>query len=110
MARLPGTIAGLPVSDADRSRQRDRFNPWRAWYKTAEWQKLRWRILARDLFTCQMCGCLGSDTSRLVADHRTPHRGDATLFWDEANLWTLCKTPCHDSVKQREENAARRAP
>ncbi|WP_419827673.1 HNH endonuclease [Sphingomonas sp.] len=61
----------------------------------------------RDLFTCQICGLIEPDTSQLAADHREPHRGDEALFWDETNLQCLCK-PCHDSVKQREENAARR--
>lgn len=59
--------------------------------------------LTRDLFTCQMCGRIEANTSALVADHRKPHRGDERLFWDPANLWTLCKSPCHDKHKQREE-------
>lgn len=42
----------------------------------------------------------------LVCDHVKPHRGDERLFWDEANLQTLCK-PCHDRDKQREEQASR---
>ncbi|EZP57246.1 HNH endonuclease family protein [Sphingomonas sp. RIT328] len=63
-------------------------------------------ILRRDLFTCQWRGCgrVEADTSLLVADHREPHRGDEALFWDERNLWCLCK-PCHDSRKQREERS-----
>lgn len=71
-------------------------------YKTAAWQRQRWAILVRDQFTCQSCGRLEGKTSQLVADHKTPHRGDLDLFWSEANLWTLCK-PCHDSAKQSEE-------
>nr|WP_241213812.1 HNH endonuclease [Sphingomonas koreensis] len=53
---------------------------------------------------CQWPGCgrLHSDTSLLVADHRTPHRGVAALFWSEDNLWTLC-SHCHASLKQSEE-------
>ena len=87
-----------------RDRGRDAALPWRRWYKTARWQKLRWAVLVRDLFTCRMCGRTEGDTSRLVADHITPHRGDADLFWAEANLQCLCKA-CHDRVKQREEKA-----
>lgn len=79
----------------------------RRWYKTARWQRLRAATLLRDLYTCGMCGRgPQSDTSQLVADHRVPHRGDETLFFDASNLWTLCKSPCHDRVKQREERAA----
>lgn len=46
-----------------------------------------------------------ADTSRLVCDHIKPHRGDERLFWDRANLQTLCK-PCHDSLKQVEEQSS----
>lgn len=79
--------------------------PWRAWYKTARWQRLRWSVLVRDLFMCVRCKRVEADTSKLVADHKQPHRGDEHLFWDETNLQTLCKD-CHDSVKQIEEQAS----
>ncbi|MCY1271609.1 hypothetical protein D9M68_223110 [compost metagenome] len=39
-----------------------------------------------------------------VVDHRIPHRGDQTLFWDRANWQTLCGSH-HSGAKQREENA-----
>lgn len=80
--------------------------PWHAWYKTARWRALRFKVFTRDLFTCKGCGRLEGDPSRLVADHIIPHRGDARLFWDEANLQTLCKS-CHDRLKQAEEQASR---
>lgn len=79
--------------------------PWKAWYKTARWQKLRYAILLRALFTCSKCGRIEGNTSLLVADHIKPHRGDASLFWDEANLQCLCKA-CHDKLKQTEEQAS----
>ncbi len=96
---------GTPV---ERRRQRDRVQPWRAWYKTSRWQKLRMSVLLRDLFTCQMRGCgrIEADTSQLVADHKIPHHGDEALFWDENNLQCLCK-PCHDKLKQKQERASR---
>jgi 5-methylcytosine-specific restriction enzyme A len=107
--RLGGARPRLAVRDSGDRRgfdqERDR-QPWRRWYKTARWQALRWAVLVRDGFTCQMCGRVEPDSSRLVADHRQPHRGDEALFWDARNLWTLCKSPCHDSVKQREERAS----
>lgn len=37
-----------------------------------------------------------------VVDHIVAHRGDKTLFWDEANWQTLCRTH-HSCHKQREE-------
>jgi 5-methylcytosine-specific restriction endonuclease McrA len=78
--------------------------PWHGWYNTARWQELRMRVFTRDRFTCRMPGCgrLEGNTSRLVCDHIRAHRGDAALFWDEANLQTLCK-PCHDGLKQTVE-------
>ncbi|MBN9035473.1 MAG: HNH endonuclease [Rhizobiales bacterium] len=91
--------------ERERSRRRDGAQPWRAWYKTARWQALRWRVLVRDLFTCRMCKRIEADTSRLVADHVAPHRGDERLFWDETNLQCLCKD-CHDRVKQADERAS----
>ena len=94
-----------PGNETERSRHRDESQPWRRWYKTARWQKFRMSILVRDLFTCQMCKRIEPNTSQLVADHRTPHRGSERLFWDERNLQCVCK-PCHDSVKQREEQSS----
>jgi 5-methylcytosine-specific restriction endonuclease McrA len=101
LSPLRSRIGGVAVDRQSFDRARDQ-RPWRKWYKTARWQALRWQVLVRDLFTCQMCGRLEGDTSKLVADHREPHRGLAGLFWDSANLWTLCEH-CHSSVKQREE-------
>ena len=100
-------MAGLvEMQSPPPGRQRDGA-PWRKWYKTARWQKLRLIVFARDLFTCQMveCGRVVSNTAKLVCDHRRPHRGDEGRFWDEQNLQTLCK-PCHDKLKQAEEQVS----
>ena len=77
------------------------------WYNLAKWKRLRWSILVRDGFKCQMCGRLNGYTKFLVADHKVPHRGNSALFWDANNLWTLCKSPCHDKHKQAMEIAGR---
>ena len=65
---------------------------------------LRWQTLLAAGFTCAMCGKHEADTSRLVADHITPHRGDDALFWDASNLQCLCDS-CHSGAKQVEESA-----
>ncbi len=104
---LKPKLAFLNDDKAAASRARDRRHEYRAWYKTQRWRRLRWQVLARDLFTCQMCGKLEAQTSQLVCDHKDPHKGDEGLFWNEGNLWCLCK-PCHDSTKQSEERAAQR--
>lgn len=87
---------------------------YRSWYNLARWCAaptaarpsggLRWRVLMRDLFTCQRCGYLSRHprASDMVADHIRPHRGDELLFWAEGNLQCLCKA-CHDGAKQSEE-------
>jgi len=106
LSGLPSKLTSVPNGAAGLERQRTAFNPLRPLYRTARWFKLRWSVFTRDRFTCQMCGRLESDTSKLVCDHRKPHRGDITLFWDEANLETLCSSPCHSKHKQRLEQAA----
>ncbi|RYD27979.1 MAG: HNH endonuclease [Lysobacteraceae bacterium] len=106
---LRSGLGGLPPVERTRDEDRALHSPWRKLYKTARWRALRMSILARDLFTCQWpgCGFSTADTSKLVADHREPHRGDEELFWSPANLWCLC-APCHNSRKQRQERRSGR--
>jgi 5-methylcytosine-specific restriction protein A len=49
---------------------------------------------------CRKCLEHGRITAATVADHITPHRGDAALFCGP--LQSLCAS-CHSSTKQREE-------
>lgn len=108
--RLSTLSARLPVDQPKRiERERDAAAPWREWYKTARWQKLRRRILKRDLYTCQQTGVLligkHPEPNSPIVDHIKPHRGDPALFWDESNLQALSKA-YHDSIKQAEEQAS----
>jgi len=93
-----------PKDEAGRTRYRREVTPWRKWYDTARWKRLRWSVLTRDLFICQMCKRAEPDTSQLVADHKIPHRGDAALFWNPDNIVCLCKS-CHDGAKQALERS-----
>lgn len=106
--RLQVSSPRIRITEADRDAVRAQTHDYRGWYKLARWcsprHGLRWRVLLRDQFTCQMCRRLEHDTSRLVADHKIPHRGDPGLFWSEVNVWCLCKA-CHDGAKQREERS-----
>lgn len=104
IAALKPAIGYLQQEPTSRDARRLIYSPWRKWYTTPRWRQLRLRIFERDGYTCQWPGCgrVEGNTSRLVADHRIPHRGDERLFWDEGNLQTLCK-PCHDGPKQRAE-------
>lgn len=101
----PQPKLAAPKDEASRTRYRREVTPWRKWYDTARWKRLRWSVLTRDLFICQMCNRSEADTSNLVADHKIPHRGDAALFWDADQIQCLCKS-CHDGAKQREERRA----
>jgi 5-methylcytosine-specific restriction endonuclease McrA len=90
--------------DRDHDRRRASEQPWRAWYKTREWEEIRQAAFLRDLYTCQMCGrVVGVHKKReLTCDHIRPHRGDRDLFFDLSNVQTLDKA-CHDGAKQRQE-------
>jgi 5-methylcytosine-specific restriction enzyme A len=102
LGSLPPRIGYQPGDEKARDKHRSATQHWRQWYKSTRWSKLRIKVFIRDHFTCQMCGRIDGNTSRLVGDHRIPHRGDEAAFFDEANVQTLCK-PCHDSDKQRQE-------
>src|SRR5579875_2784487 len=99
---LSPRIGALPPavrfdSDRDAHGHSRKAEPWRAWYNLTRWRRLRLEVFQRDHFTCRWPGCgrLEGDTSKLVADHIQPHRGDPALFWTIENLMTLCK-PHHD--------------
>lgn len=111
LGQLPQRLAqprstGPGNAEADRSRYRDATQPWRAWYKTARWQRLRREVLLRDGYQCQQTGVLVIGKypapNSPVVDHKIPHHGDAVLFWDIDNLQTVSKV-YHDSDKQRLE-------
>jgi hypothetical protein len=54
--------------------------------------KLRFRVLKRDGYRCQLCGATAQDGVRLEIDHKVPRAkgGSSELV----NLWTLC-FPCN---------------
>ena len=55
------------------------------------WQKARARFLQAHPL-CVMCQDMKPPrvTAAEVVDHIIPHKGDQTLFWDEANWQPLC--------------------
>jgi 5-methylcytosine-specific restriction endonuclease McrA len=78
-------------------------SPWHHLYKTKDWYRLRWVQLQKEPL-CRRCSSQGRTVAAGVVDHIKAHRGDVTLFFDAANLQSLCKR-CHDSAKQREEKS-----
>lgn len=79
--------------------------------KTAErgyggrWQRARKRFLFAHPLCC-MCEKAGRVELATVVDHRTPHRGNQDLFWNEDNWQGLC-APCHSGDKQALEKSGR---
>lgn len=68
-------------------------------YDTARWKRIRRQVFTRDKGQCRMCGVIltsGRASDRAaVADHIEPHRGQVALFFDQSNVWAICKQ-CHD--------------
>lgn len=85
VATINPLVGRMPGEQA-RDRNRERTQPWRKWYHSAEWKDLRMRVLQRDLFTCQICKRIERDTSKLIGDHKRLHHGERALFFDEGNV------------------------
>lgn len=81
-------------------RSRRERQPWRAWYSTARWQKLRKSFLDQNPF-CVMCRADGLTREANVCDHIHQHHGDPDKFWS-GPFQPLC-TPCHSGRKQAAE-------
>lgn len=52
------------------------------------WLKLRFRILKRDSYRCQLCGRSAQDGVLLEVDHKIARAKNGSN--DPSNLWTLC--------------------
>lgn len=72
---------------------------------TSRWERARASHLAAHPL-CVHCYARGIVRAASVVNHRTPHRGDSALFWDEANWEAVCKS-CHDGPIQSQERAGR---
>lgn len=75
--------------------------PYEKLYGRKAWPRIRKRQISKEPL-CRMCKANGIDVPARVVDHITPHKGDWNLFFDAANLQSLCFF-CHDSTKQRME-------
>jgi 5-methylcytosine-specific restriction endonuclease McrA len=51
--------------------------------------RMRFAVLRRDTYACQLCGATAADGVVLEIDHQIPISKGGTN--DEANLWTLCR-------------------
>lgn len=105
----PAPRIGAPSGDVQaQGRERAQLKPWRKWYCTARWRKLRASILERAGYVCEQTGVpltgKAPAANSPVIDHKVEHKGDALLFWDENNLQAVSKG-WHDTEKQRQERA-----
>lgn len=67
----------------------------------AAWRKARAAYLQAHPL-CVMCA--PRVVPATVVDHKTPHRGDYTLFWASSNWQSLCATH-HNAHKQQLEKS-----
>ena len=94
--------------------------PWRSWYNTKEWYRLRAAAFRRDSVKlpdgrivprCRETGVILTGKhpapNSPVADHTERHNGDPVLFFNLANIKTVSKL-WHDSVKQSWEKSGRK--
>lgn len=75
---------------------------------TSAWQRAREGWL-RSHPLCVRHEARGEVVEAVVVDHKTPHRGDKVLFWDNTNWQSLCKR-CHDVKTATEDGAFGRRP
>ncbi len=54
------------------------------------------------LCECDECKRLNRLLAATVVDHKIPHKGDQTLFWDSDN-WQAMSKPCHDRKTAMED-------
>lgn len=69
-------------------------------YASVAWRKLRKSYLKANPL-CVDCADLGLVVDAKEVDHKEPHRGDRSLFFDRSNLQALCKS-CHSRKTARE--------
>lgn len=92
-----------PCPKHQRKQRQDR-GPVNAMYDDPRWRRASKAFLLANPY----CVCpthAGKHVPANVVDHKTPHKGDPALFWDESNWQSLTKA-CHDSWKRRLENHA----
>lgn len=76
--------------------------PWRKWYHTTRWRRMRQAQLRRQPY-CVLCRAQGKTRFATVADHVKPHRGDPELFC-VGELRSLCEEH-HNRDSQRKDHA-----
>ena len=70
-------------------------------YHSSRWTKVAkaWKV---EHPLCEACKSKGIIKAAEVVDHIVPHKGNAEMFYDRANLQPLCKM-CHDAKTAKED-------
>jgi 5-methylcytosine-specific restriction protein A len=76
-------------------------------YGTAAWQRIRAAQLRVEPL-CRHCTARTRITAATIVDHIQPHWNDRSVFYDQTNLQSLCKS-CHDAKTAGEDAAKRKA-
>lgn len=74
-------------------------------YRTPRWRKERAEHLRAHPF-CVPCSRAKRRTKATIVHHKTPHRGNETLFWDRTKWEGRCRT-CHDDAEGPEKTGRR---
>lgn len=102
VARQPHKLKAVGSSPTPATKRRAESAAWQHLYKGAAWRRLREQQLAIQPL-CEFCLVTEDITDAEVVDHKRKHNGDPELFFDPANLQSLCKHH-HDSAKQMIEH------
>ena len=92
---VPRDMSQVPTGYLGRETEEEINAPRRLFtaFRQSTPSRLRYRILRRDKYRCQLCGSMASDGAQLEVDHRVPvAKGGKTT---PENLWTLCH-PCNN--------------
>lgn len=92
---LACTTARAKAYDARRPTARERGY-------TSKWETESKAFLAKPENRFCACGC-GRKAN--MVDHIVPHRNDKSLFWRRSNWQPMASSPCHSSMKQKQERA-----
>ena len=76
-------------------------------YRSKEWEQVRYQALLRDKYLCEKCGtkCLGKKFNRPSpnVDHIIPRKERPDLELKLSNLRTLCRS-CHSKITMADIN------
>ena len=97
----PAHARSVNDNKKDYDARRRKQKPWRALYKTTDWQRLR-KLKLNQQPLCESCLQRGALTTATVVHHIRKHEGDPGLFFDPGNLSRVCKR-CHDGPLQINE-------